>query len=51
MNRVVACVEAKEFNYIDIEKEDIIAFVEQRCCRPGYFGLEHYKIDYLGTFM
>ncbi len=46
MNRVIEFIEVKEFNYIDIEKEDIMPLLISAAAVQLTFGLQHYKMDY-----
>jgi len=46
MNRVLSFIEAKQFNYIDIEQEDIMPLLVSAAAVQLTFGLEHYKMDY-----
>ena len=46
MDRVLAFIEAKQFNYIDIEQEDIMPLLISAAAVQLTFGLEHYKMDY-----
>ena len=46
MTKVLGFMKSKQFNYIDIEEEDIIPLLISAAAVQLTFGLQHFKMDY-----